>query len=55
MSKEDRNVGQLYLPACNRAHAGRTGTELMGAASSSPEELHDIHDCLSHIRNQWQK
>jgi len=52
---KDRSIGQLYLPAYNWAHAGRTGTELMGAVPSSAEELHDIHDCLGHMRSPWQK
>lgn len=55
VSREDRNVGQLYLPAYNWTHASGTGTELMGAVPSSAEELHDIRDCLGHIRSQWQK
>lgn len=51
---KDRNTRQLYLPY-NWAHAGRPGTELMGALPSSAEEVHDIHDWLGFIRSQWQK
>lgn len=51
---KDRNMGQLYL-LYDWAHAGRPGTELLGALPSSAEELHDIPDWLGCVRSQWQK